>query len=119
MTKILNSKQELANRFPTTPYISPFPQWFIMKHLALQEELKQAKQRLLELESRISGEEVIVIKDITKEEAKQEIKQLFKSGRTLYYSDIARELHLDLELVVDICNELQESGMVEEDAGVS
>ncbi len=119
MAKILNNKQEIANRFPTIPHISPLPTWFIMKHLALQEELKQTKQRLLELESRISGEEVIVIRDITREEAKQEIQQLFKSGRTLYYSDIARELQLDLELVVDICNELQESGVVEVDAGVS
>jgi len=119
MTEILNNKQEIANKFPTNPHISPLPAWFIMKHLALQEELKQAKQRLAELEDRISGEEVIVLRDIAREEAKQEIEQLFKSGRTLYYSDIARELKLDLELVVDICNELQESGVVEVDAGVS
>ncbi len=91
----------------------------MMKHLALLEELKQTKQRLAELEDRISREEVIVLRDITREEAEQEIQQLFKSGRTLYYSDIARELKLDLELVVEICNELQESGVVEEDAGVS
>jgi len=109
MAKILNSKRELANRFPTTPYISPFPQWFIMKHLALQEELKQTKQRLLELESRISEEEVIVIRDITREEAKKEIRQLFLTGRTLCYSDIAEELKLDLKLVVDICREFQEN----------
>ena len=118
MAKILK-KQETANVFPTTPYGSPFPQWFIMKHLALLEELKQTKRRLLELESRIPGEEVIVIRDITREEAKQEIQQLFESGRTLYYSDFARELQLDLELVVDICSELQESGVVEIDARVS
>ena len=119
MAKILNNKQEIASIFPATPYINPLPQWFIMKHLALQEELKQTKQRLLELESRVSGEEVIVIREITREEAKQEIQQLFESGRTLYYSDIARELQLDLELVVGICNELQESDVVEVDAGVS
>ncbi|MBL7126640.1 MAG: hypothetical protein ISS58_05485 [Dehalococcoidales bacterium] len=119
MSKLLNNKQELANRFPTLPHISPLPTWFIMKHLALQEELKLTKQRLLELESSISGEEAIVIREITREEAKQEIRQLFKSGRTLYYSDIARELKLDLELVVEICNELQESGLVEVDARVS
>jgi len=80
-----------------------------MKHLALQEELKQTKQRLLELESRISEEEVIVIRDITREEAKKEIRQLFLTGRTLCYSDIAEELKLDLKLVVDICREFQEN----------
>ena len=109
MAKILNNKQELASRFPTTPYINPLPQWFIMKHLALQEELKQTKQRLMELESRVSGEEVMVIREITKEEAKKEIRQLFLTGRTLYYSDIAEELKLDLKLVVDICREFQEN----------
>jgi len=109
MAKTLNNKQELANRFPTTPHISPLPTWFIMKHLALQEELKQAKQRLAELEGRIFGEEVIVLREITREEAKQEIRQLFQSGRTLYYSDIAEELKLDLKLVVDICREFQEN----------
>jgi len=80
-----------------------------MKHLALQEELKLTKQRLLELESRISGEKVIVIREITREEAKKEIRQLFLTGRTLYYSDIAEELKLDLKLVVDICREFQEN----------
>ena len=119
MAKILNNEQEIADRFPTIPHISPLPTWFIMKHLALQEELKQAKQKIAELEGRISGEEVIVLRDITREEAKKEIQQLFQTGRTLYYSDIARELKLDLELVVDICRELQESGLVEVDAGVS
>ena len=109
MAKLLNNKKELAGRFQIIPHISPFPTWFIMKHLALQEELKQAKQRLAELESRISGEEVIVIREITREEAEQEIQQLFQSGRTLYYSDIAEELKLDLKLVVDICREFQEN----------
>jgi hypothetical protein len=108
MTKILNTKQELTDRFPTIPYVSPLPPWFIMKQLALQEELKQTKQRLLELEGRISGEEVIVLREITREEAKKEIRQLFLTGRTLYYSDIAEELKLDLKLVVDICREFQE-----------
>jgi len=109
MSKLQNNKQELANRFPTLPHISPLPTWFIMKHLALQEELKLTKQRLLELESRISGEKVIVIREITREEAKKEIRQLFLTGRTLYYSDIAEELKLDLKLVVDICREFQEN----------
>lgn len=109
MAKLLNNKKELADRFPTIPYVSPLPPWFIMKHLALQEELKQTKQRLLELEGRISGEEVIVLREITREEAKKEIRQLFLTGRTLYYSDIAEELKLDLKLVVDICREFQEN----------
>ena len=62
---------------------------------------------------------VIVIREISGEEAKTEIVRLFKQGKILYYSDIARKLHLDLELVVDICNELQKQGEIAIDARVS
>jgi len=58
---------------------------------------------------------VIVLREISREQAKQEIQQLFSSGRTLYYSDIAEELGLDLELTVDICRELQESKEIKVD----
>ena len=119
MAKLLNNKQEIVDRFPRTPTISPLPPIFVMKYLSLQEELKQTKQRLLELENRVPEEKVIVLRDVTKEEAKQEIRQLFLSGRTLYYSDIVKELGLDLETVVDICNELEEEKEIGVDARVS
>ena len=72
----------------------------------MREELERVKQRLAEIENR---EEAIVLREMTREEAKQEIRQIFQSGRTLYYSDIANELALDLRLVVDVCRELQEN----------
>jgi Mn-dependent DtxR family transcriptional regulator len=62
-----------------------------------------------------SEEKVIALREIPREQAKQEIQQLFSSGRTLYYSDIAEELRLDLKLVVDICRELEENGEVKVD----
>jgi len=115
MAKALNKKQELAERFPRTTYgVSP-PAWSIINYISLLDELERIKQRLAELETK---EKVIVLKEITREEAKKEIQQLFKSGRTLYYSDIVQELKLDLEMVVDICNELQESGEIGVDANV-
>ena len=91
----------------------------ILENVLLRQEVEQIKQRLSELEERTPGEKVIVLKEISMEEAKEEIRQLFSSGRTLYYSDIAKELRLDLEVVVDICNELQESGEISIDASVS
>ncbi len=59
-----------------------------------------------------------MLRELSREEAKEEIRQLFKSGRTLYYSDIAEELKLALKLVVDICRELQGNGEIgiDEDA---
>ena len=109
MAKLLNNKQEVTERFPRTMYVSPLPPRLVMKYLSLIEELERVKQRLSELENKDSGGKAIMLRDITREEAKEEIRQLFKSGRTLYFSDIADELALDLRLVVDICRELQES----------
>ena len=97
--------------------ISPLPTRLVLEYFALREELRQARQKLAELENRPSREEVMVVRDITKEEAKEEIRQLLKGGHTLYFSDIADELRIDLEMVVDICRELyndQEIGIDEE-----
>lgn len=94
--------------------------WYLMEENAsLRQEIEQIKQKLVELEGRMPEEKVIVLREISKEEAKQEIRQLFLNGRTLYYSDIAEELGLDLRSVVDICHELQESGEIGIDDRVS
>ncbi|MFC1949739.1 hypothetical protein ACFLW0_06170 [Chloroflexota bacterium] len=99
-------------------YVSPLPPRFVLEYFALREELRQARQKITELEKNLLGEEVMAVRDITKEEAKEEIRQLLKKGHTLYFSDIADKLRLDLEMVVDICRELQENKEigVDEDA---
>jgi regulator of replication initiation timing len=89
------------------------------ENASLRQEIEQIKQKLSELEERIPEEKVIVLREISREEAKEEIRELFSNGRTLYYSDIAQELRLDLKLVVDICHELQESGEIGIDDRVS
>jgi len=53
--------------------------------------------------------EMIVLGDVTKKELKHEIRKLFSNGQTLYYSDIAEQLGVDLKSVVDVCRELQEN----------
>jgi len=58
------------------------------------------------------GESTIVLRSIDRKQAMKEIEDLFKKGKTLYYSDIASQLGLDLELVVDICNELEDKGII-------
>ena len=92
--------------------IMPAPLGFVREYVSLERKLAHVEQRLAELEAK---EKVIVLKEITKEEAKEEIRQLFTNGRTLYYSDIVMELSLDLEMVVDICKELQKSGEISVD----
>jgi O6-methylguanine-DNA--protein-cysteine methyltransferase len=78
-----------------------------------EQELQETRQKLQQIEDNISHEKVVVLRPIPIEQAKEEIRKLFSQGRTLYYSDIAEELGLDLETVVQICQELKEKQEVE------
>ena len=73
---------------------------------ALQKEV-HALQKALE-----GDREVVVLRTISREQAKQEIRELFASGETLYYSDIVQRLGLDIALVIDLCKELEAEGEV-------
>jgi regulator of replication initiation timing len=86
-----------------------------IENALLRREVVEIRRRLAELEERMPEEKVIILRQIPKEQANQEIQQLFSTGRTLYYSDIAEELQLELQLVVEICQELQEAGKIEID----
>ena len=90
-----------------------------------REELKALKARVLDLEEEVArllalttDEEVIELRDVSKEEAKQEILAMFQSGETLFYSDLATRLRLDLPLVVEVCQELEQEGEIEVHADV-
>lgn len=82
----------------------------------LARRLSEIEQRISRVEQNLPETRVVVLKAISREEAKEEVKQLFSTGRTLYYSDIASELGLDLEMVVGICAELRREGEIEVDA---
>lgn len=73
------------------------------------------EERLAKVESSLPSEKVILLRDISRKDAKKEISQLFSEGKTLYYSDIAERLNLDLQLVVKICNELHKRGEIKID----
>jgi DNA-binding MarR family transcriptional regulator len=89
----------------------------------LPAEIEQLRARVAALEQEVSqlkaspsDEQVIVLRSITRDQAKQEILELFQSGETLFFSDIAKRLNIDLPLVVEICQELREEGEIEVDA---
>jgi Mn-dependent DtxR family transcriptional regulator len=63
-----------------------------------------------------SDEQVIALRSITREQARQEILELFQSGETLFFSDIAERLRIDLPLLIEICQELCEEGEIGVDA---
>lgn len=84
----------------------------------LSAKVAALEQAVADLKSSAPEEQVIVLRSITREQAKQEILDLFRQGETLFYSDIAQHLRLDLPLVVELCQELRDSEEIEVDADV-
>lgn len=64
------------------------------------------------VENMSAGEQVVVLRELSREQAKQEIKELFEGGEVLYYSDVSQRLRIDLPLVVELCAELMDAGEV-------
>ena len=62
----------------------------------------------------VSEDSVIMLRDISKAQAKREIKDLlFSSPTPLDYGEILEKLGLDLELIVQVCEDLIEEGIIE------
>lgn len=91
----------------------------------LQSEIERLGQVVQELTARVAElereaeeakavqqGEVIELREISKEQAKQEIVQAFESGQPLDQADLADALSLEISLVVEACNELIEEGVV-------
>ena len=96
------------------------PSWFEqentqlrMENYALRERMRVIEERLANIEATIPKERVVILREVSQEEAEKDILGLFSQEQTLYYSDIAEQLGLDLQLVVEICNELQSRGEIE------
>jgi len=60
----------------------------------------------------VGSEDVIVLRSLTREEAKKEILDLLDKSDKLYYYDIAEALRLDLEQIVELVSELESEGLV-------
>lgn len=77
---------------------------------ALRRQNSQLRRRVTALEEEVEilkvEEEVIELRDIPREQAKEEIKALFQTGGIHYMSEIAEQLRLEDSLVVEICQEL-------------
>jgi hypothetical protein len=93
------------------------------ENTSVLEEIEHLQARVASLEAEIESlkasmpsDEVVILRAVTREQAKQEIRELFNSGELLFYSDISKRLRIDLPLVVEICQELLEEGEIEIDA---
>lgn len=65
------------------------------------------------IRDKIQEYKIINIRDIPRDQAKQEIQEYFKKHATAYVSEVAEDLELDLELVFDITDELEKENKVE------
>ena len=87
-----------------------------MNHL--KELVASLTTRLTELEREVETtkaaqpDDVIVIREISKEQARNEIIKSFEAGEPLDQADLADALSLEISLVVEVCNELIEEGLV-------
>ena len=72
------------------------------------DSLRREVSRLSEASSKS-----VILRAMTQDEARAEILSIFRSGRTLYYSDIVQELGIDIDQVVEVCEELESEGRIE------
>lgn len=82
----------------------------------LEDQVTVLEAEAAELRASLTSEAVIELRTISRKDAKQEILDLFQGGETLYYSDLAKRLRIDLPLVVEICQELGKEEGIEVDA---
>jgi len=82
----------------------------------LEVEVKALKIRVEQLEAsaeEAQEEDVVVIRTVERDQAKDEIRTLFQSGEILFMSEVAERLNLPDELVVELCMELREEGEIQ------
>ena len=122
----LGGKTQL--RFPKHPNITERNVTTIAEHQSvviqhLLKEVADLQDRVMVLEAGFfdlaAGKlpEIIELREVSKEQAKAEIIELFEqTDGPWYYSDIEDRLRIDVELVMEICHELREEGVIVLDA---
>ena len=82
----------------------------------LRKEIEKLRKRVIELERKYELPEaaVIELRDIPREQAKNEIMKLYKDKKYHDAGEVADELMLDIRTVVEVCNELITEGVIGE-----
>jgi len=84
------------------------------ENATLKAENKSLKAKVVAMKATNSAEKFLEIREIPREQAKEEIRVFFKEhhGEVFYPSDIMEALSIDYDLVYEICEELEKEGMV-------
>jgi cell division protein FtsB len=84
----------------------------------MREAIEKLAAKVTELEREIQNlrsdtqEEVIVLRTISREQAKSEILSLFRAGEVLDQAEVAQSLSLPLGMVAELCTELVQEGRI-------
>jgi len=80
----------------------------------LRVENETLKAKVVAMQGTNSAEKFLEIREIPREQAKEEIRAFFKAhhGDAIYPSDVMEALALDYDLVYEICEELEKDGAV-------
>jgi dCTP deaminase len=119
LTDVVEGFEELRQAISSIAGLSKKFDDFLASYSKQNAESQEFNRALLRemktLVDHILGERVqtVVLRSIPREQAKQEILDLYKKERgPLFYSDVASRLSLDLEVVLELCNELENEGEI-------
>lgn len=85
-----------------------------MENARLKAENVSLRKRVVAMQATNSAEKFLEIRDIPRDQAKEEVRAFFEShhGETIYPSDVMEALSLDYDLVYEICEELEKEGNI-------
>ena len=84
----------------------PYPSRMVNHYFAAEDELRQAKERLAELEQKTARENIIVLQGVPRTEIRESFLLLLAEDGTVLYSDIVRQTRRCPAVVMDVYDEL-------------
>ena len=88
----------------------PYPSRMVNHYFAAEDELRQAKERLAELEEKTAKENIIVLQGVPRAEVREEVRRILDEDGTVLYSDIVRRTSRCPAVVLDIYDEISAEG---------
>lgn len=113
-TKYVPVKEELLDNLAMLIGMGEVVKGIDARVKTLENRMSMMEQKYAELTKELPKKAVIETVEIPKKEAKKAILKLFEQKKEIDYDAIVSELGLDLELVVEICSELEKEKIITE-----
>jgi oligoribonuclease (3'-5' exoribonuclease) len=76
--------------------------------------LKETNERISSLERATGAPEMVIVEEMTKEEAKQKVIDYMREHKTSDIAELHKSIGCDIKLLVEIIDELRQEGKIEE-----